>query len=378
MQIELDSYFSVLAGHGTAVRTCTKAALSAARKKLKFSAFIELNQYLLLLIGREFEPKRWHGMDLRAIDGSTLRLRDTSDVINVFGREYPDDSMPYTMARISTLFDPLNRLINDAIIAPYREDERSLLLKHLNAMKPGDLLLLDAGYPAFWVFAELMARKIDWCARASLQTWTVISDFVASGNGQSIVTLTPHSTARKDCQDRGLSTTPIKVRLVRVVLQDGSIEVLITSLLDTEVYLHEEFQELYHLRWAHEESFKLLKCRVEIGNWTGKSSLSVYQDFHAKVLATNLTMALVMTAQDEVDIKHNGEARPKQVNNTYALSAMKNAIVRILTAVNPLAIIQSLVKIFIRTVETIRVGRLYVRRTDIKPALHHLAYKHGK
>jgi hypothetical protein len=31
-----------------------------------------------------------------------------------------------------------------------------------------------------------------------------------------------------------------------------------------------------------EEDYKAIKCRMELENFTGKSVLSVYQDFHAK------------------------------------------------------------------------------------------------
>jgi len=371
LQTELDNYFKVLSNADFVERVVTKSAFSAARNKLKPSAFVELNSYLMQLIGRAFTPKRWHGLNLRAVDGSTLRLLDTPDVIEVFGREYPEDGRPFTLARISHLFDPLNCLIHDAIIAPYHDDERSLLLQHLKSMHPGDLLLLDAGYPAFWLFAALAARKIDWCARASLKSWSVISAFVASGHTQAIVTLTAHADARRECQDRGLSVAAIHVRLVRVVLPDGTVEVLMTSLLDIEEYPHEEFQGLYHMRWAQEESYKFIKCRVEIANWTGKSTLSVYQDFHARILATNLAMTLVMTAQDVVDANHTNDSHPKQVNKTQALSALKDALVRLLTAVSPIALIRSLVDLFARTVEIVRPNRSYERRKDIKPTPHY-------
>ena len=269
----------------------------------------------------------------------------------------------------------LFRSIHDAVIAPYHDDERSLLLQHLKSMYPGDLLLLDAGYPAFWLFVTLSARKIDWCARASLESWSVISAFVASGSTQAIVTMAAHAEARRECQDRGLSAASFQVRLVRVVLPDWTVEVLITSLLDLEEYPHEEFQELYNLRWAQEESYKFMKCRVEIANWTGKSALSVYQDFHARVLATNLAMTLVMTAQDVVDANHADDSHPKQVNRTYALSALKDAMVRLLTSVSPIAIIRSLLDLFARTVEIVSPNRTYERRKDIKPTPHYPAYK---
>lgn len=378
LQAELDSFFEILYKNEFTERIVTKSAFSIARKKFKASAFVELNTCLVSNVYRLFQPKRWHGFDLRAVDGSTLRLPDTEDVIATFGREFPENGRPYTMGRISHLFDPLNQMIIDAVIAPYRDDERSLLVKHLDAVRPGDLLLLDAGYPAFWLFAELLRRKINWCARASLKSWSVISDFVASGRSEAIVMLpAPRGDALRECRDRGLPCDPIRVRLVRVPLPDGTIEVLITSLLDVEEYPHEEFQELYHLRWQQEENYKFLKCRAEIANWSGKSALSVYQDFHARIVTANLTMSLVATSQEIVDVdnKNADTTLPKQVNKTQALSRMKNAVVRLLTHPDPLARLRSLVVLFSQTVESVRPGRSFERRKDIKPRVHYQAYK---
>jgi hypothetical protein len=87
------------------------------------------------------------------------------------------------------------------------------------------------------------------------------------------------------------------VRLIRVRLPTGNIEVLMTSLLDPDTYPADAFAELYHLRWAQEECYKCFKSRVEVENWSGKSALTICQDFHAKVLALNLTAVLASTAQ---------------------------------------------------------------------------------
>jgi hypothetical protein len=71
----------------------------------------------------------------------------------------PAHSAPATLARISQVYDPLNGLILDALIAPYHRDERDLLVGHLAALEAGCLLLLDMGYPAFWLFAALQTRR---------------------------------------------------------------------------------------------------------------------------------------------------------------------------------------------------------------------------
>jgi hypothetical protein len=152
------------------------------------------------------------------------------------------------------------------------------------------------GYPAFWLFAALHTRKVDWCARVALDSWSVVRNFLAAGQDDAVVTLQAHAEAQVECRARSLPTTPIRVRLIRVVLPTGEIEVLMTSLLDAEDFPTEAFAELYHLRWAQEESYKRFKCRVEVENWSGKSALSIVQDFHAKVLALNLTAVLASTA----------------------------------------------------------------------------------
>jgi hypothetical protein len=99
----------------------------------------------------------------------------------------------------------------------------------------------------------------------------------------------------------GLDLKPLKLRLIRVELDTGEVEILITSLLDQQVHPLDQFAELYHLRWPVEEDYKTMKHWIEIENFSGKSVLSIYQDFHAKVFSKNLTSALVFQTQNEID-----------------------------------------------------------------------------
>ncbi len=59
----------------------TKMALTLARRKLKYSAFIEFNRHLLEYYYGNFKNiKTWHGFNLLAIDGSTLKLFKYKDI----------------------------------------------------------------------------------------------------------------------------------------------------------------------------------------------------------------------------------------------------------------------------------------------------------
>ena len=85
----------------------------------------------------------------------------------------------------------------------------------------------------------------------------------------------------------GLDLKPLKLRLIRIELETGEAEILITSLLDQQIHSYDQFAELYHLRWPVEEDYKTMKHWIEIENFSGKSVLSIYQDFHAKVFSKN-------------------------------------------------------------------------------------------
>src|SRR3954451_10402992 len=80
LQRELDEFFQVLHGTDLADRVVTKSAFCAARQKLKPTAFIELNRHLVRRWYHEAPVRRWHGLDVRAVDGSTLK-RSTATAI---------------------------------------------------------------------------------------------------------------------------------------------------------------------------------------------------------------------------------------------------------------------------------------------------------
>ena len=79
---------------------------------------------------------------------------------------------------------------------------------------------------------------------------------------------------------------------MRVELETGEVEVLLTDLVDSQKYPEEDFKALYHERWTVEEGIKTAKCKIEVENWTRKTVHSVYQDFHAPSALSEHNMAV--------------------------------------------------------------------------------------
>jgi hypothetical protein len=191
------------------------------------------------------------------------------------------------------------------------------------------------------------------------------------------VTIKPNKSSVKTCIEKGLSSAPIKLRLVRVDLPN-EIEVLITNLMDTELYEASLFKSLYHLRWGVEENYKRLKQWLEIENFSGKSALSVQQDFYAKIIAANLTALMVMAAQQKVDESTQHLRLNYQVNFAQALSKAKYQVINFIRHSTDgfLCDINRLIRYIAITIEAVREGRSAPRLLkNIKNDIHFTAYK---
>ena len=65
-----------------------------------------------------------------------------------------------------------------------------------------------------------------------------------------VITLEANQRSVEQCLEKGLPTQSLRLRLIRVELEDGEVEVLITHLMDEQAFPASEFKELYHLRWG--------------------------------------------------------------------------------------------------------------------------------
>ena len=320
--------------------------------------------------------KKWHGHNLRVVDGTLIRLPKLKAIAEHFGAWHPTQGDECPMARASQLFDPLNRLSLDAIISPKDRGERQLAALHFQHLMPDDLVLLDRGYPAFWLFCLILSLKAHFCARIPCKKWKIIRAFFNSGKRQKIISLPVMSASISKCKEMGLDIKPLKLRLIRIDLPTGETEILITSLLDKDLYPYDIFVELYHERWFVEEDYKTIKCWVEVENFTGKTPLSVYQDFHARVFSKNLTQALSFPAQEIIQQDDKMRKYSYQINFAQALASVKNTIVLLFNRSSNLIneIIRELTELFSVTIEPIRPGRKFIRKPKPRKK-YYLNYK---
>jgi len=380
IQDELDHFFKAIKGMDVAMRIVTKSAFCRARKKIKYQAFVELTQHIVSFFYEHFSIDTWQGFRLLAIDSSTIKLPDNKQVAEHFGQWKTNNGKACPLARVSHMFDVLNKITTHALLSPHRRGERLLAVEHIQALQcktDKALVLLDRGYPAHWLFALMLSKNIEFCAKVKPDLWNVTRLFFASEKKQQTVKLCASFASTNMCEQLDLSSDPLTLRLIRIQGPDGQAAVLVTSLMDIKTYPHKIFKKLYHHRWPIEEDYKNIKCRIEIENFSGKSVQAIYQDFHAKIFTKNLLAALVHPCKKTVALQSRQRKRQYkyQTNHTQAVSKIKDSVVLLFLRSNIAKLLNMLNELFIKTIEPIRLNRKYPRRKGAKMDRFNLCYK---
>jgi hypothetical protein len=380
IQRELDSFFKEISKSDFKIREVTKGAFTQARSKLNPWAFKRLNEVSSNTFYEGADYYTWHGMRTLAVDGTRLVLPNHPSIVEEFGQQKfgPYADCPRSLAIGSMLYDVLNLITLDAQLAPYASSERDLLMQHLCMVQQGDLLLLDRGYPCFWLLFLLKAKRIEFCVRLKEDWWLKVKDFKDSGEKERIITFTlPKKDRKKLAEYPHMQDTTISCRLIRVELIGGETEILCTSLLDTETYAVEEFEGLYHLRWNEEEAYKLLKSRVEVENFSGKTARAVKQDFHAKVFLMSLCAAYAHPIEEKVVEEYRADQTRKfdqKLNRTNALSMTQDILIGVFIRKQFKKALAAFDEIVYETREIIRPDRKIERHKKPKKS-YYMNYK---
>ena len=328
IQNELSRFFQVIDDSPVSLINVSTAAFCKARKKLSYRAFIALNNTLTDTFYQSEQVERWHGLRLLAVDGSVTTLPKNQLLLDHFEKARRHGFQP--AVRISQLYDVKNKITVDLCVESHAIGERNMALKHLEHSQKGDVIVYDRGYPAVWFFKYHLAKGIEFCTRAPLDSSNVIKAFVASGNESEIVEFPCVEKSLRRCRKDGLLTDPINLRLIRIDLPTGTTEVLITSLVDEIKYPTSIFADLYHQRWGIEEDYKVMKSRLNIENFSGVSIEAILQDIHAKTLTKNLASIAIIEANRA---KQKVRKYQYKINVTHALSQLKDNVVRFLMGI---------------------------------------------
>ena len=161
IQRHLHEFLDDLA-QGAIFEPMTRGAVTHARAKLKVTAFIELNRDCVLPIffSPEHPIQRWHEHRLFGIESSLLRLPDSEELGQAFGWKEASNQngatgTRYPEARLSVVYDLLNRTGHDARVEPSTVGEVALAIEQTEHLQPGDIAINDRGFSGYVYFARV-------------------------------------------------------------------------------------------------------------------------------------------------------------------------------------------------------------------------------
>lgn len=277
-----------------------------ARRRLPTSLVKELTRHTGKAAGGNL-PKNWLWKDrpIKLIDGTTVTMPDTEKNQAAYPQQRSQQpGLGFPICRVLGVVCLAGGFILDAAIGPYRGkggSEHSLLRQVMDSFSPGDVVLGDAIYGSYFVFAELQRRGID----VLFEQHGGRKKTVDFRKGKSIGAKDHLITYRKPAQkpdwmtDEAYAQAPEEIQ-VRELQTDK--KVLVTTLLSADEATKDELKKLYKLRRHVELDLRNIKTILGMEVFSCKSPDMVEKEMWVYFLAYNLIRLLMAQSAKLADL----------------------------------------------------------------------------
>ena len=365
LSIEIQDFFESCI---SSTLSCTKSAFTIQRKKLN-PVFFEVWNTLLVDCFYSYygdKIKKWNNFLLIAVDGSTAYLIDKEPVKAHFGT-HGNHLSEVPMAGVMKFYDVLNKIVVFSKIYPIKTGEKTVVANYIEKLPENSLSLYDRGFASFSLMYLLIHQEKTkhFVMRCKQEFNKEVSLFMQSSDKDLILNISPNYRAIHKMKEYGFRVfthTTIKIRMVKVVLNTGETEVLLTNLYNQEVYKTDSFKKLYFMRWGIETSYNYDKNVLQLEQFSGHTVWSIEQDFYATTFVSNLQSIIEKQCEPYLAIKNEKRKHNYKINKTLGIGSMKNKIVTLFITEDPKVILLKLQKIFEKNLEPIRLERSYPRR----------------
>jgi len=206
------------------------------------------------------DAHRWRGLAVYGVDGSSLRVPDSPDNDQTFGRpQGKRGPAGYPQVRIVALMVLRTHLLAGFALGPWTTGEVPLAGSLWAHLPDASLTILDRGFVSYLLFHQIQAggAQRHWLSRAKKALrWRVRRRL---GPGDSLVDLPVHRGLRRAHPELPES---LPARAIRYHRRGFRPQTLLTSLLDPTSYPADEIVALYHERWELELGFDEVKTHT--------------------------------------------------------------------------------------------------------------------
>jgi len=264
------------------------------------------------------QTNRWRGLTVYGVDGSTLRVPDTDENEEAFGRPASGrGKAAYPQLRIVALLVLRSHLVATVALGGCGESELTMAEPLLDALPDSSLAILDRAYLSYYHLHRIQSQGTGrhWLTRT--KTTGTAKTVRRLGPGDHLVELTATPEARR--KHPALPRT-LLVRAVRYRRPGFRARVLLTSLLDATEYPAAEIVEMYHERWELETAFDEIKTHTleREEALRSREPERVRQEVWGLAIGYNLVRLEMARVADDTGIA------PRQLSYRHSLMLIRN------------------------------------------------------
>jgi len=338
--IELDGYLEEKNGGYEA--EITKQAFSKQRQYLKPEIFVDLyGDYLKSFYQKTPEEvRKYKGHIVLAVDGSMFEIPNTKELREEYKAQINSSKDRISArARVSMIYDLENKFAVNALITDCGKGEDTLAYENIeNAKEIIDLrksiIIFDRGYPSVELIMHLEKNGIKYICR--LQSQMYEREKRGMKTDDEWIEIQLDGNRRRKIKDKELLAAAKakkrqRARLSRVVLNTGEIEYLLSN-IEKEIISEEEMKDAYYKRWQAEIGYDILKNKMHLENFTGRTKITIEQDFYAQMYTYNLLQDI----KNDANAKVQEEKKDKQLKYEYKPNInilagnLKNILIKIM------------------------------------------------
>ena len=194
------------------------------------------------------------------------------------------------------------------------------------------IIIMDRGYPSTPAFIHMMDKDLKFIVRLKSSDYKKEQSSLTENDQLVKIKLDKsrirHYEGTPD-GERMKELGEISLRMVKILLENGNLEVLATNLSQTEFHT-EEIKELYHMRWGIETAYETLKNRLQLENFTGTKPILLLQDIYSTIYLSNLVEDIILDAERELDQKETNRKHKMMINQIVSIGILKNDLIYIL------------------------------------------------
>ncbi len=284
------------------VKTPSLSSFSVARRKLDLDACREILRLLSDRLGRMVPARLRHPSGRRIIgfDGVRLIAPGNAETRRRFN-EVPYNGWltahcPQALAVVAV--DLMRRLPMDAVLLPKGKGERTGAMDLLQHLAPGDIAVMDRGFPSRALVDGFLSQEVDVVLRMTMTeagSWPEVAAFVKSKELQATVEV------------RTAAGRSVPMRLIRKNFRVGrprrgqkAQDMVILTSLPAADFSRDEVIKLYAARWGVETVFREMKCEFDVERFHARCVPGIEQEVLVTLAWFAFAAAIELTAEANV------------------------------------------------------------------------------